>query len=106
MSDWVDVCSVNELPLGGHALADLDGTSVAVFNLEAEYYAIHDICSHDGAELADGRVDGDQIVCPRHGARFCLKTGQATKPPAYEAIATFPVRVVDGLVQIRDARWD
>lgn len=106
MSDWTDVCPLVGLPPGSHALADLEGTPVAVFNLEGALYAIHDVCSHDGAEIADGRLDGDQIICPRHGARFCLKTGQVTKPPAYEDIATFPVRVEDGQVQIRDARWD
>lgn len=106
MSDWITVCAAAELPPGGHALADLDGTPVAVFNLEGDYYAIHDICSHDGAEIASGRLEGDEIVCPRHGARFCIKTGLVTKPPAYEDIAIFPVRVADGMVQVRDARWD
>lgn len=106
MNDWIDVCPVERLPPGDHALADLDGTPVAVFNLDGEYFAIHDVCSHDGAEIASGRVEDGQIVCPRHGARFCLKTGQVTKPPAYEAIATFPLRITDGVLQVRDARWD
>lgn len=106
MPDWIDVCRITALPPGNHVVADLDGTPVAVFNLEGELYAIHDVCSHDGAEIASGCIQDGQIVCPRHGARFCLKTGQVTKPPAYEDIATFPVRLTDDMVQIRDARWD
>lgn len=101
MSDWTDVCPADALPPGSHALADLDGTPVAVFNLDGEYCAIHDVCSHDGAEIASGPVENGEIVCPRHGARFCLKTGQVTKPPAYEDLATFPVRIADGIVQVR-----
>ncbi|WP_306304550.1 non-heme iron oxygenase ferredoxin subunit [Methylogaea oryzae] len=85
---------------------DVDGTPVAVFNLEGEYYAIHDVCSHDGAEIASGCLEGDEIVCPRHGARFCIRTGAVTKPPAYEDIAVFPVRLEGGAVQVRDDRWD
>ncbi|BBL71997.1 non-heme iron oxygenase ferredoxin subunit [Methylogaea oryzae] len=106
MSDWIDVCPAADLPPGGRALVDVDGTPVAVFNLEGEYYAIHDVCSHDGAEIASGCLEGDEIVCPRHGARFCIRTGAVTKPPAYEDIAVFPVRLEGGAVQVRDDRWD
>ncbi|MGH8610107.1 MAG: ferredoxin, partial [Gammaproteobacteria bacterium] len=48
----------------------------------------------------------DAITCPRHGARFCIKTGEALSPPAYEAVTTFPVRVEDGMVFVRDNRFD
>jgi 3-phenylpropionate/trans-cinnamate dioxygenase ferredoxin component len=51
-------------------------------------------------------VDGDEVICPRHGARFCIRTGEALSPPAYEPVPTFPVRVTDGMVQVRDDRWD
>lgn len=104
MSHWIDVCPAAHLPPGSHALAILNETTpVAVFNLDGQYYAIHDICSHDGSEIADGRVENGQIICPRHGARFCLKTGQALTPPAYEDIATYPVRVVEGMIQVEAA---
>jgi 3-phenylpropionate/trans-cinnamate dioxygenase ferredoxin subunit len=77
-----------------------------VFNLEGEYYAIEDICTHDGSELTGGTVEGAEIVCPRHGARFCIKTGAALSAPAYEATAVFPVRIEAGAIQVRDNRWD
>jgi 3-phenylpropionate/trans-cinnamate dioxygenase ferredoxin subunit len=105
MSDWIDVARVEELPPGGRRVVDVDGVAVAVFNLGGEFYAIEDVCTHDGGDLAGGEVDGDAIVCPRHGARFSIKTGEVLAPPAYEPIATFPVRVQDGMIQVRDDRW-
>ncbi len=106
MSDWVDVCATADLSAGNHRVVDVDGAQVAVFNIDDEYYAIEDVCTHDGGILTGGRIEGDQIVCPRHGARFSIKTGDALSPPAFEATATFPIRVVDGIVQVRDDRWD
>lgn len=107
MSDWQAVIAANALSAGEHVLTDLDGTTVAVFNLAGEFYALEDVCTHDGAEIASGSVvDGDEIVCPRHGARFCIKTGAVKCAPAYEDITAFPTQVTDGVVYVRDHRWD
>jgi len=106
MSDWVTVCSLNELPAGSHRVVDVDGAQVAVFNLDGHIYAIEDVCTHDGGVLTGGPIEGDQIVCPRHGARFCIRDGAALSPPAFEPVATFPVRLENGDVQVRDPRWD
>lgn len=106
MSDWVTVAPVNELMPGSRQIVDVDGSQLVVFNLEGKYYAIEDLCTHDGGQLTGGEVEGDQIICPRHGARFCIRTGAALTAPAYEATATFPVRVENGEVQVRDNRWD
>ena len=106
MSDWIDVIDQNELADGENVVVDVYGTDVAVFKLDGEFYAIEDVCTHDGAEIASGRLEGDEIICPRHGARFCIKTGAVKSAPAYEDIACFPVRIEDGRVQVRDDRWD
>ena len=106
MANWVAVCPASELPPGTHRVVDVDGARIAVFNLEGRYYAIEDVCTHDGGILTGGLVEGDQIVCPRHGARFSIRTGQALAPPAFEPTAVFPVRVSDGEVEVRDDRWD
>ena len=106
MSDWVTVAKVGELMPGSHRVVDVDGASVAVFNVGGEYYAIEDVCTHDGGQLTGGTVEGDQVVCPRHGARFSIKTGDALTAPAYEPTAKFPVRVENGVIQVRDDRWD
>ena len=106
MSGWVRVARVTDLPPGRRCVADVDGVAVAVFNLGGDYCAIEDTCTHDGGELASGELQGEEIVCPRHGARFNLRSGAVTAPPAYSAIAVFPVRVAGGWVEVRDDRWD
>lgn len=106
MSDWVTVARVDQLVAGTRQVVDVDGTQIVVFNLDGKYYAIEDVCTHDGGQLTGGEVEGDQIVCPRHGARFCIRTGAALTAPAYEPTATFPVRIENGEIQVRDSRWD
>ena len=106
MSDWVDVAPEDALPPGEWVAADVEGTDIAVFNLDGRYYAIENVCTHDGGVLTGGEVDGNVIICPRHGARFSIITGEVLSPPAYEDLPTFPVRIEAGIVQVRDARWD
>ena len=106
MSDWVSVCSATELGPGEHRVVDVDGTQVAVFNFDGAFHAIEDVCTHDGGQLTGGTVEGAEIICPRHGARFCIRTGAALTAPAYEPTAALPVRVTDGVIEVRDDRWD
>ncbi len=106
MSEWVTVARVDELAPGQWRTVDVDGAQVAVFNLDGEYYAIEDVCTHDGGQLTGGSVEGAEIVCPRHGARFCIRTGEALGAPAYEPTTIFPVRIENGELQVRDNRWD
>lgn len=106
MADWVTVAPAAELPPGARQIVNVDDVQIAVFNLGGEFYAIEDICTHDYAPLRGAKLEGDEIICPRHGARFCIKTGAVTAPPAYEALATFPVRLHEGFIQVRDPRWD
>ncbi|MCX7891246.1 MAG: non-heme iron oxygenase ferredoxin subunit [Burkholderiales bacterium] len=106
MSGWVDVDRTEAFGPGEVRLVDADGTAIAVYNLGGEYHAIENVCTHDGNELASGAVEGDQVICPRHGARFCIRTGEALTAPAYEATPRFPVRIEAGVVQVRDDRWD
>jgi 3-phenylpropionate/trans-cinnamate dioxygenase ferredoxin subunit len=106
MSDWITVAKLDELRSGQQKTVDVDGVRVVLINLGGEHYAIEDLCSHDGAQLDGGCIEGEEIVCPRHGAHFSIKTGAALSPPAFEPIATFPVRIQDGVVQIKDDRWD
>lgn len=106
MTDWIEVVAENALANGEHITVDVDGTQVAIFKLDNQFYAIEDICTHDGTEIASGELQGDEIICPRHGARFCIKTGAVKAAPAYEAISCFPIRIEEGKVQVRDNRWD
>lgn len=107
MSDWILVAEAAAVEPGHYETIDLDGSIVSVFNINGAFHAIEDVCTHDGAMLTNGKpIAGDEVVCPRHGARFCVRTGEALSPPAYEPTATFPVKVEDGKVYIRDDRWD
>lgn len=106
MAEWVDVARVEEIAPGAFRVVDVDDVMIAVFNLDGEFHAIEDVCTHDYECLTGGPVTGDEITCPRHGARFNIKTGEALCAPAYEPVCTFPVRVEDGLVQVMDNRWD
>lgn len=106
MSDWICVARADEIPRGDWKVVDLDGTAIAVFNLDGVFHAIEDVCTHDGGELATGMLEGDEIVCPRHGGRFCVRTGEATGAPAYEPTHAFPIQVENGEVRLRDDRWD
>lgn len=98
MSD-IDVCAVDELAEGEHVVVDIGGgIEVAVYLVDGEYYAIEDVCTHDNGPLAEGELEGHQVVCPRHGAKFDLRTGKATALPAYMPIETYPVRAESGRV--------
>jgi 3-phenylpropionate/trans-cinnamate dioxygenase ferredoxin subunit len=102
MSDgFVRVASVGEIPEGGLKEVRLDDRSIAIFHLEDGYYAIEDVCTHDGGPLAEGIREGDVIECPRHGARFDLKTGAVLSLPAVTPVPTFQVRVAGDEIQIQ-----
>ena len=100
MAEWIDVAPESELGAGIRQIVETEIGPIAVFNLEGEFFAIADVCTHDGGELASGVCDGDQIICPRHGARFCIRDGRALTPPAFENIETFPVQISSGIVQV------
>jgi 3-phenylpropionate/trans-cinnamate dioxygenase ferredoxin subunit len=106
MAKWIKVIAANALANGEHVCIEIENTVIAVFKVEGEFYAIENVCSHDGGEIASGIIENNAIICPRHGARFCLKTGLHMSPPAYEAIASFAVFVQNGDVYIHDNRWD
>lgn len=89
--------------------AEVDGLFVAVVRLEGRLYAFEDRCTHDGEALAGAEVETDPltpcgvVVCPRHGARFCLATGAALTPPAYEPLQVFAVREREGRIEVAAA---
>lgn len=106
MSDWVNVVAVADLNPGEHMLVKVEDADIVLINLDGEFYAIEDVCTHDGSEISSGCLVDGSIECPRHGARFDIRTGEVTAPPAYEPVDTFPVQVTEGVVQVRDDRWD
>lgn len=98
MAQLVKVAERNDIARGGKLVVELDDMEVAVFNVDDEqYYAVENICSHDGGSLGDGRiVNSYEVECPRHGARFDIRTGKALAMPAFEPIEAFSVTLKDG----------
>jgi 3-phenylpropionate/trans-cinnamate dioxygenase ferredoxin subunit len=80
MTNFIKVAKVSDIPLGGRIEVEYEDDDVGIFNLNGELYAISDVCTHDDGPLLEGKLDGDCITCPRHGARFNIKTGQQTMP--------------------------
>lgn len=102
MPEIIDVCPLSDLPDGARRLLELEDFDIAVFNCGGELLAIEDRCSHDDGPLGEGELDveGRTVECPRHGARFDLRSGKALSLPAYQPVDAFPVRVEDGMVKL------
>lgn len=97
---FVKVCRAGELMPGSIKGFDINGREVVVCNVGGKLYALDDLCSHDFGTLNEGEIDGYEIECPRHGARFDVRTGEATVMPAVMPIDTFGVRVEGDDVEV------
>ena len=96
---FVSVATTAELTSGERIVVEIGEIWVGVFNVGGKFYAIEDRCTHDDGPLAEGELEGMEIVCPRHGARFDLETGKATFP-AVKPVPRYAVRVEGDDVQI------
>lgn len=103
---WTEIARVADFPPGSRRCVDVDGVQMVVFNVGGRYHAIEDLCTHEAEALSGGRLEGLEIVCPRHEAHFSLLSGEALTPPAYEPVTVFPVRVEAGRIFVRDHRFD
>lgn len=89
------ICKVSEVPAGSCKRVELaHAAPLAVFNVEGTFHVIDDTCSHGNASLADGYVEGDEVECPFHGGRFCVRTGEPRGFPATEPVKSYPAEVV------------
>ncbi len=93
MPEPVKVANCSEVAPGERTLVDVDGRAIALFNVGGAFYAIDDVCTHDGGPLAEGDLSGSEIECPRHGARFDVRTGKPLCMPAIEPVTTHQVVV-------------
>lgn len=93
MARFVKVAKASDVPVGGALCVNVQGQKIALFNLAGEIYAIDDTCSHAEASLSEGTVDGECVACPRHGALFNIKTGQAQTLPAWAPVETYEVKL-------------
>jgi 3-phenylpropionate/trans-cinnamate dioxygenase ferredoxin subunit len=93
VAKFVRACRVSDIPAGTVGYAEVDGLRLAIANKDGEFYAVDDICTHDGGSLDQGELQGYNIECPRHGARFDVRTGRVTALPAIIPIGTYEVKV-------------
>ena len=96
MTKFVKVGRAGEIAPGEKKVYEVDGVMVVVVNLDGEYFCVEDVCTHDGGPLGEGKLECGQLVCPRHGARFDARTGEALSLPAFEPVATFEVMIENG----------
>jgi 3-phenylpropionate/trans-cinnamate dioxygenase ferredoxin subunit len=104
MSDFIAVAKASQIPDPGKRLVEVDERLVVVIHAGGKFYAIDDVCTHDGGPLGEGELDGFTIACPRHGARFDVRDGRALTMPATKPTASHEVKVEgdDVFVRLRD----
>jgi 3-phenylpropionate/trans-cinnamate dioxygenase ferredoxin subunit len=100
-AEFIDVAALDDIPEGTCKALSVGNIRVVVAHLADGFYALENRCSHADSPLLTGKIyHGRQIACPIHGARFDLKTGAAKSPPAFTSLMMFPVRVVDGRIEV------
>ncbi|QDV26285.1 Rieske (2Fe-2S) protein [Aureliella helgolandensis] len=101
MSEFVVAAKTSDIPPGGKFCTEVEDRFVVIVHLGDEYYCLDDVCTHDGGPLGEGELDGFCLVCPRHGAKFDVRTGEPTLMPATEPTAKHEVRVEGDSVLVR-----
>ncbi len=98
----IDVAALDDFPPGSAKIVTVGWTSIGVYNCGGELFALEDRCSHDDGPLCEGDWDQEEckVICPRHGANFDIRTGDALTLPAFEPVETYPVKVEDGIVKV------
>jgi nitrite reductase/ring-hydroxylating ferredoxin subunit len=100
MAQFVKVASAGELASGSAKQVEVNGKTIALFNLGGNYYALDNECTHRGGPLAEGYVKGESVTCPWHGAQFNIKTGAVESSPAAKGVAKYNVRVQGADIEI------
>jgi 3-phenylpropionate/trans-cinnamate dioxygenase ferredoxin component len=93
VTPFVRVAHTNEIQPGEKRIVEVNGVPVVVVNLDGHFYAVEDVCTHDGGPLGEGELRDETLICPRHGAHFDVRTGNALTLPAFEPVPTYEVRV-------------
>ncbi|MCO4758367.1 MAG: non-heme iron oxygenase ferredoxin subunit [Oceanospirillaceae bacterium] len=100
MTSWQDICALSDLPPDNRMVIPVGNISLLLINVSGEIFAVENLCPHDGGKLHEGPVEGTEVICPRHGARFCLRTGEVLAPPATEDIDSFPTRIKASRIEV------
>lgn len=102
-TEWFDVGAPDDFDDGEVAPVVADGIEIAVFRMGDDLFALRDKCTHGRTKLSDGFIEDDCIECPLHQGKFAIRTGEPMSEPVTKAVKAFPIRVVDGRVQVSTA---
>jgi 3-phenylpropionate/trans-cinnamate dioxygenase ferredoxin subunit len=104
MAEFTKIARVSEVPDPGKVTLEVNDRLVVLVRLQGQFYCIDDVCTHDGGPLGEGQLTGFELACPRHGAKFDVRSGKALTMPATEDTAAHEVKVVgeDVWVRIRE----
>lgn len=100
MAKWIRVARADELEDRVGICVEIGEQPIAIFSVDGELFAIDDECPHSMGPMSEGAVEGHEVECPWHAARFDLRSGKVLCAPAVTDLATYPVRVVDGMVEV------
>lgn len=98
--EYSEIAPASELPNGERLFIEIEGKSLVIFNIAGQLFSIADICSHDNGPVGEGDLEGFNVVCPRHGGEFDVRTGKAVQLPVVEDIPAYPVHVREGMIFI------
>jgi nitrite reductase/ring-hydroxylating ferredoxin subunit len=99
--DFVKIAESKDIEPSSMKAVDVAGEKVCIINIEGNYYAIGNICTHMGGPLNEGTLEGFEVECPWHGSKFDVRSGQPTKPPARQPVSSYEVKVQDNNILVR-----
>jgi nitrite reductase/ring-hydroxylating ferredoxin subunit len=100
MGEFVKAASTSEIAPGACKLVVLKGKEIVLFNVEGEFFALANACTHEEGPLCEGEIEGHEVTCPWHGAKFDIRTGEVLADPAYDAVARYNVRVTGPDIEV------
>lgn len=100
MAELVKAARTDEVPPGQCHLSILKGKEIVLFNIDGKFFALDNLCTHEEGPLCEGEIEGHEVTCPWHGAKFDIRTGDVLQDPAYEAVARYNVRVSGSHIEV------
>ena len=101
MADFMKVATTDEIGPGQTRLVEVSGKQIALFNVDGQFFALDNTCTHKGGPLAEGEVSGHEVSCPWHGGTFDIRTGEVVGPPAPQAVTRYDVRVTGPDIEVK-----